>query len=959
MADEIVQVIVVNLDDEQVKEVFSNLEKSSEASSKKVGDNLEKNLGESIGKKIAESVKKLNEGLKQTTENAASLSQSLAGIAGSASAIAGTTVIFTSLAKNLESVSKLGGDVANVLFGARGLFGLTSTLAILSTGLLAFSSGLGQLENDLAKAASGISRFTALLLGGFAAALSFAILKLADLAQSLGTRFVKFFDDSAVSFAKASQNLGVFAKIVENFNKVTNGAIGSTAGWNKEIDNLSKSLNISDVALRKSAQEIIQVGSQLGFQRKELQKLLKISAEFAKINGKDVFQATLAVVNALQGNTVALQAYGVKLNESSIRQFAFKKGLDESFSTLSDSEKVQLRFNKLVESYGKVAGVAAVAANSLGDQSARLKINQDRLSRSLGRGAAIVEQNNLLAAIFNKILDNVNDTVIATAGFFGALGARFLQVGGLIAEITFKTFALVKGIKILNLVLSSDIGIRSFAAQLPLINKSLNELISNITKTEVRVTSLNTLISALGLATRKSFDNFLKFFTGVETKGFTVFGALRGLFGRIGVALGVLKSGFAAVLVPLAPIAAAIGLLVGTATALFKAFQIIEQNTGVFATTLGVLKQALEDTTTALSPLFNAITAFGNRVREIAVRVFGQFISGLTSIISTAAALVARNPFGVFSDETVKAFSGIEERLDSFNAKLRNADFDFREFGTSVERTVAGVNDSINKFDIEKLSTQLMELRDVGKTDLVLLEEELAERLEIIRLSKEAELIQEQEFQELTNAVLADAGERRKEIFEKQFNELNKFAIQASRQITNTLRNGLVRAVQTASALIGKSLVTGGLSFKTFAFTILGIIGDLLLQLSAAFIAIGLGIEAIKASVVGLSGGPALAAGLALAVLGAALKAFSSQGGAAGAETGGAVPGAGGFGGGDAFGVPVGTDLATQDEQQAQTQVQVNIQGDVLDSDETGTRIVELLNDAFDKEGVVVTGGTA
>lgn len=78
--------------------------------------------------------------------------------------------------------------------------------------------------------------------------------------------------------------------------------------------------------------------------------------------------------------------------------------------------------------------------------------------------------------------------------------------------------------------------------------------------------------------------------------------------------------------------------------------------------------------------------------------------------------------------------------------------------------------------------------------------------------------------------------------------------------------------------------------------------------------------------------------------------------------------GGGGGGGGASFDVGGGiasspstsTDLTQpQDLQRAEatTGVSITIQGDVLDSDESGSRIVSLINSAFDKKGVVINQG--
>lgn len=65
-------------------------------------------------------------------------------------------------------------------------------------------------------------------------------------------------------------------------------------------------------------------------------------------------------------------------------------------------------------------------------------------------------------------------------------------------------------------------------------------------------------------------------------------------------------------------------------------------------------------------------------------------------------------------------------------------------------------------------------------------------------------------------------------------------------------------------------------------------------------------------------------------------------------------------GGGIAASPSPSTELAPTESltrQEPGTQVSVVIQGDVLDSDESGSRIVRLINDAFDKKGVVISQG--
>jgi hypothetical protein len=96
----------------------------------------------------------------------------------------------------------------------------------------------------------------------------------------------------------------------------------------------------------------------------------------------------------------------------------------------------------------------------------------------------------------------------------------------------------------------------------------------------------------------------------------------------------------------------------------------------------------------------------------------------------------------------------------------------------------------------------------------------------------------------------------------------------------------------------------------------------------------------------------AAAAGIGLIIFGSALKASVGKGGGAGAAA------TSGSGGGVSAPASPTTELSpTQERAKPDTNVQVVIQGDVLDSDESGSRIVQLINNAFDKKGVAVQQG--
>lgn len=169
--------------------------------------------------------------------------------------------------------------------------------------------------------------------------------------------------------------------------------------------------------------------------------------------------------------------------------------------------------------------------------------------------------------------------------------------------------------------------------------------------------------------------------------------------------------------------------------------------------------------------------------------------------------------------------------------------------------------------------------------------------------------------------------------------------------IKGVLSGGLSQAFQD----VGKRLQKGEGLFDDFGNSVVGIIGDLLIAIGNALILQGLAIEAFVTAINSLlpgSGLIAAAAGVGLVIFGSALKASVGKGGGQTA----ASPSAGG-GVASPSSPTTESPIANQTEAKPATQLSVFIQGDVLDSDASGMRIVQLINDSFNKQGVVIQQG--
>lgn len=158
--------------------------------------------------------------------------------------------------------------------------------------------------------------------------------------------------------------------------------------------------------------------------------------------------------------------------------------------------------------------------------------------------------------------------------------------------------------------------------------------------------------------------------------------------------------------------------------------------------------------------------------------------------------------------------------------------------------------------------------------------------------------------------------------------------------IAKTIQNALVQGFSNSFSAMGRALATGQNGFKEFGKQVLSTIGGLAIQLGQFFLLVGAGMSA-TGTLLGISGGAAIAAGIALTVLGGVLQGMGGGGsGGASASTSAAAGSA-----------TVSPDLVTapdlENEQRPRTEVVVNVQGNILDRRESGLAIADILNEYF------------
>jgi len=159
--------------------------------------------------------------------------------------------------------------------------------------------------------------------------------------------------------------------------------------------------------------------------------------------------------------------------------------------------------------------------------------------------------------------------------------------------------------------------------------------------------------------------------------------------------------------------------------------------------------------------------------------------------------------------------------------------------------------------------------------------------------------------------------------------------------------NAFSGAVASGMSAVGRALVKGENLFEAFGAAMLSAIGQALVTEGAARILQGIA-RAFESYGLDPTAQGLIATGSAMTVAGSAMQAIGGSGGG-GSSVSTSVPSGGGgsIGGAPADALSPADNLSRENQQR----VVVNVQGDVLDSKESGMRIVDLLNEAFNSQG--------
>ena len=168
--------------------------------------------------------------------------------------------------------------------------------------------------------------------------------------------------------------------------------------------------------------------------------LVKLGADMASFKNISIERANVALQAIYTGETESLKAMGIVMTEANLEQFAMAQGCEKTYKSMSQTEKVMLRYKYVMSMTTNAQGDFVRTGDSLANQSRKLGENIKQLGASFGKTlepsitSAISTINGLVSWI-SGLDDEVKRVIITGAEIVAAVPVIITAIGGIITVV--------------------------------------------------------------------------------------------------------------------------------------------------------------------------------------------------------------------------------------------------------------------------------------------------------------------------------------------------------------------------------------------------------------------------------------------------------------------------------------------------------------------------------------------
>ena len=211
-----------------------------------------------------------------------------------------------------------------------------------------------------------------------------------------------------VEFGKEAIELGSNLQEVQNVVDVVFGNMSEDV--NEFAENALEQFGLSEYSAKQYASTLGAMFKSFGFMTQDAKKmsltLTSLAGDMASFYNLDSADAFAKLRAGISGETEPLKQLGINLSVANLEQFALQKGINKTYNSMSELEKVMLRYNYILYATTQSQGDFARTSDSWANQTRILSETFNEFKRNIGQA---------LINIFTPFLKVINQIVAKMA----------------------------------------------------------------------------------------------------------------------------------------------------------------------------------------------------------------------------------------------------------------------------------------------------------------------------------------------------------------------------------------------------------------------------------------------------------------------------------------------------------------------------------------------------------------
>lgn len=230
----------------------------------------------------------------------------------------------------------------------------------------------------------------------------------------------------------------------ESLNKVS-VAFGDSAGQvTKFADSTLKSFGIARQSALDAAATFGDMATSMGLNQQQAAdmstSLVGLAGDLASFKNIPVAQAMTALGGIFTGETESLKRLGVVMIDANVKAFALKQGITKSYESMTQAEKVSLRYRYILEQTKNSQGDFARTSDGAANQTRIFTESLKQTSETFGRillptVTRVLQKLNQLVEWIGTFDEDTKELILTTVLVVAALGPVLKIMGTLIKVI--------------------------------------------------------------------------------------------------------------------------------------------------------------------------------------------------------------------------------------------------------------------------------------------------------------------------------------------------------------------------------------------------------------------------------------------------------------------------------------------------------------------------------------------